>query len=317
MRQPQGELERLGAGLEPARLATIGHMPVIHPSSIVDSHVELADDVVIGPGCIVQGSPGNLVRLAAGVRLVAKVVLQGPISIGEKTTVYPNACLGLPAQDFKFSMGSPTGGVKIGAGCLMREGVTVHAATKADIPTTIGDRVMMMVNSHAGHDAFVSSDVILANGALLAGHSHIGERANISGNCAIHQFNRVGRLAFVSGGVALSTDVPPFCVSAGRNRLHGVNLVGMRRSGMAREHITMVRWAFNQAFRRSFPREEMLARLLELGKDCPPVMEMHQFVLDAKRPISPGLGRPTRDLVSLVRAMRSGGPLGDDSGGEE
>ncbi|MEK6703313.1 MAG: acyl-ACP--UDP-N-acetylglucosamine O-acyltransferase [Planctomycetota bacterium] len=291
-------------------------MPVIHPSAIVSPHAQLAQNVEIGPGCIVQASASAPVHLAPGVRLIANVILQGPLSIGENTTVYPNACLGLPAQDFKFSIGSPTAGVKIGAGCLIREGVTVHAATKPDIPTTIGDRVMMMVNSHAGHDAFVSNDVILANGALLAGHSHIGERANISGNCAIHQFNRVGRLAFVSGGVALSTDVPPFCVSAGRNRLHAVNLVGMRRNGLPREHITQVRWAFNQAFRRSLPRDEMLAKLLELGKDCPPVMEMHQFVLDAKRPISPGLGRPTRDLVSLVRAMRSGGPL-EDSGGED
>ena len=128
----------------------------------------------------------------------------------------------------------------------------------------------------------------------------------ISGNVAVHQFNRVGRLAFVSGGSAVSTDVPPFCVAWGRNRLHGVNLVGMRRSGISRPHIDRVKLAFIRCFRASLPRPEMIAVLDELGQDCPPVQEMAQFVREAKKPICVGLGRPSRDLIALWRAVRSG-----------
>jgi len=184
--------------------------------------------------------------------------------------------------------------------------VTIHMATKQDVATTIGDRVLMMASSHAGHDSWVGSDAILANAALLAGHSRIGERANISGGSMIHQFNRVGRLGFVSGGSAMSTDVPPFCVAWGRNRIHGVNLIGLRRTGVAREHIRKVLWAFVQAFRPSLPRPEVQAILDEMGKDCPPVAEMAEFVRTSKRPISPGVGRPTREMVALWRAIKDG-----------
>lgn len=287
-------------------------MPQIHPSAVVSPSAELAPDVEIGPFCHIDGP----VKLAAGVRLVSHVSITGPAEIGAGTTVFPHATLGQLPQDFKFSRGMATGGIKIGSGCLIREGVTVHAATKPDVPTTIGDRVLMMVNSHAGHDARVGSDVILANGALLAGHSSVGDKANISGNVAIHQFNRVGRLAFVSGGSAVSMDVPPFCVAWGRNRLHAVNLVGMRRSGIPREHITKVRWAFVKIFRATLPKPEMLAMLDEMAVDCPPIAEMAQFVREAKKPICAGLGRPSRDLIALWRAVKSGkleAPADDES----
>lgn len=275
---------------------------MIHPSAVVDPKAEIAADVEIGPFCLVDGP----VRLAAGVRLVSHVHLSGPLEIGQGTTLYPHVTLGQLPQDFKFSRGMPTGGVKVGSGCILREGVTLHAATKPDVPTTVGDRVLMMVNSHAGHDAQIGSDVILANGALLGGHARVGDKANISGNVAIHQFNRVGRLAFVSGGSALSTDVPPFCVAWGRNRLHAVNLVGMRRNGFAREDIKKVLWAFIKAFRTSLPKPEMLGILDEMGADCPPVAEMAQFVREAKKPICAGLGRPSRELIAMWRAVKSG-----------
>jgi UDP-N-acetylglucosamine acyltransferase len=280
-------------------------MPTIHPSAVVDPKAEIAPDVEIGPFCHVDASSG-LVRLAAGVRLVSHVHLSGPIEVGTGTTLYPHVALGQLPQDFKFTRGMPTAGVRVGSGCLIREGVTLHAATKPDVPTTVGDRVLMMVNSHAGHDAHIGNDCILANGSMLGGHARVGDKANISGNVAIHQFNRVGRLAFVSGGSAVSTDVPPFCVAWGRNRLHGVNLVGMRRNGFPREHIDKVKWAFIKVFRASLPRGEMLQVLDELAVDCPPVGEMAQFVREAKKPICAGLGRPSRDLVALWRAVKSG-----------
>jgi UDP-N-acetylglucosamine acyltransferase len=269
-------------------------MPTIHASAVVDPSAEIADDVVIGPGCVVVGP----VKLAAGVQLLANVYLQGPLTVGERTRFWPGACIGSDPQDYKVKPGFPTAGVTIGADCLIREGVTVHAATKTDAPTRVGDRVFMMVNSHAGHDAQVGNDVILVNGAVLAGHVQVFDKATISGNAGIHQFCRVGRFAFISGMSAIATEVPPFCVTHSRNTLAGMNFVGMRRNGFSREDITLARKAYRETFRKNLPRAEMIARLEEIAKEgpgggvreggpCPAVVEMAEFVKSAKRPICP------------------------------
>ncbi|MBX3383037.1 MAG: acyl-ACP--UDP-N-acetylglucosamine O-acyltransferase [Phycisphaeraceae bacterium] len=255
---------------------------VIHPTAIVGPQCDLAEGVSIGPFCILEGR----ITLGRDVRLLANVHISGPVAIGEGTTCYPGVCLGFPGQDFKFKMGDPTGGVRIGNNCILREGVTVHAATRPDVPTTIGDRVMMMVASHAGHDARVGNNVILANSALLAGHSVLEDNVTLSGNSAVHQFNRIGRLCFMTGNVGVSTDVPPFCVVGARNTISSVNLVGMRRSGMPRDHITMVRRAYAEILRTPMPRANLIAALRGFAPGCPPVLEMANFIAAGTRPLA-------------------------------
>ncbi|MCC6659792.1 MAG: acyl-ACP--UDP-N-acetylglucosamine O-acyltransferase [Phycisphaerales bacterium] len=254
-------------------------MPTIHSTAIVDPTCDLAPDVEIGPGCVLSGG----VRLAAGVRLVGNVYLSGPLTVGTGTILYPFVCLGFPGQDYKFKPGDPTPGVAIGADCILREHVTVHAATRPDRPTTVGDRVMMMVGSHVGHDGRLGSNTILVNGALLAGHSEVGDGAILSAGTLVHQFTRVGRLAMMQGDSAVSMDVPPFCLAHGHNSIIGINLVGLRRSGMDRAHITKVREAFRLALRRPMSKPERIALLEDLGRDCPPVMELARFVAEAKK----------------------------------
>lgn len=254
----------------------------IHPSAIVDPSCELGEGVEIGPHCVLRGP----VRLEEGVRLIGNVHVEGPVEIGARTLVYPFACIGFPPQDYKFSLGSPTAGVKVGAECLIREHVTIHAASKAPgqgSPTTVGDRNFLMVSSHMGHDSRTGNDVILVNGALLAGHVEVSDKATISGNTAIHQFCRVGRLAFVSGLSAISRDIPPFVISGTRNLMFGINAVGLRRNGVAREDIKRIRVAFREAFRVPRPRQEQVAVLREHAVHCPPVSEMADFVASSKR----------------------------------
>jgi UDP-N-acetylglucosamine acyltransferase len=260
--------------------------PVIHPTAIVGRECELAEGVEVGPYCIVSGR----VKLAQGVRLLSHVQLSGPVEVGENTKIYPFASLGFPPQDVKWKDGNPTAGVKIGRDCLIRENVTIHLASKPDRPTTVGDRCFLMVASHLGHDARIGNNVTLVNNVLLAGHAEIGDNVTLGGGAGIHQFTRIGRLAFVTGLAGVSMDVPPFCVVGDRNTIHGLNLVGLRRNGVPRDHITLLRNAFRSALRVKLPRKEMLAILKDLGKDCPPVMEVHDFVASAKRPICPGTG---------------------------
>lgn len=266
-------------------------MPSIHPSSYVAESCQLAPDVIIGPHCFVDGE----VTLGAGVHLVGRVTIQGPTKIGAGTIIYPGACIGLGPQDLKVKIGDPTPGVVVGEHCLLRENITIHAATKQDAPTTIGNRVFMMVGSHAGHDVWVGNNVILVNNALLAGHTKIFDNATISGNSAVHQFCRVGRLAFVSGMTAAAMDVPPFCLAAKRNLLVGVNLVGMRRAGIPRDQITAVRDAYWNVLRKRLPRTELIAELNQHAKDCPLISEIAEFVAGAKRPVACGVSNEEGD----------------------
>jgi UDP-N-acetylglucosamine acyltransferase len=262
-------------------------MPTIHPTAVVDTKCELAPDVEIGPWCVLSGA----VRLAAGVRLIGNCYLSGPLSVGAGTILYPFVCLGFPGQDYKFKPGDPTPGVTIGANCILREHVTVHSATKPDRPTSVGDKVMMMVGSHVGHDGRLGSNAILVNGAVMAGHSEVGDNVIMSAGTMVHQFTRVGRLAMMQGDSAISMDVPPFCLAYGHNAIIGINVVGLRRSGMDRGHITTVREAFRKALRVPLSKPERVAVLEELGRDCPPVMEMARFVAEAKKLALPRQGR--------------------------
>lgn len=265
-------------------------MPTVHPTAVIDPRCEIADDAQIGPFCVLTGP----VKVGPGVRLVAHVNIQGPASIGDGTIVYPNASLGFEPQDYKFKPGMETPGIVIGSNCIVREHATVHAATRPDRPTTVGDRVFLMVNAHVGHDARVHDDVILVNNVALGGHSEVFDKAILSANTAVHQFGRVGRLAMCSASSVVTNDVPPFCMAAGRNTLVGLNIVGLRRAGLGADEINAVRLAYRQVLRRNPQRPELLAQLADRGRTSPSVQHMHDFIISCARAITPVGGRRTR-----------------------
>lgn len=273
-------------------------MPSIHPTATVSKEAELADDVQIGPYCVLIGK----VRLGRGVRLIGNNYINGPATIGDGTILWPFACLGFEPQDYKFGPGAQTAGIVVGSNCLIREHATVHAATSAEKPTTIGDKCFLMVNTHVAHDARVGNNVVFVNGAGIAGHGEIGDNVTLGGNAVIHQFCRIGRLVMMSGDCAVSLDVPPFCMVNERNRIGGLNQVGLRRSGVPREHITELRRAFRDVLRTPMPRREAIAILRERGAACPPVMELAEFIESSKRGICPGMGKPARGSRAQTRS---------------
>jgi len=262
-------------------------MAQVHPSAIVEDSVELGEGVEIGPFCVVSGK----VKLGDGVRLISGVSIQGPVEIGRNTTVYPTASIGFEPQDYKFTPGTPTAGVVIGPETIIREYVTIHAASNVEKPTRVGSRVMMMIGSHVGHDVMVGDDVVMVNTSHLAGHSIVEDRALISGAVMLHQFCRIGYLAMCSGGAILTGDLPPYCLAVGRNAVVGLNLVGMRRSGMSGDEINAVRHAYKVALRTNPPLPVMKEMLAELGGQSPSVKRMADFICQAKRPIVPVGGR--------------------------
>lgn len=237
---------------------------------------------------------------------MSNVKLRGPLTIGANVTIYPWAVLGYPAQDFKVKPDSPTGGLVIGDDCTFREAVTVHAATHTEIPTRVGHACYFMVQSHVGHDCQIGNNVTIVNGAVLGGHCEIFDNVTIGGLAAIHQFTRIGRFAFVSGHSGFTTDIPPFCMGYGRNRMQGINQVGLRRAKFPREHIQKLRTVFRQALQSVVTRAEAIAICESFARECPPAQEIADFLRASKRPIAPGALRPPRELAAFLQARRRG-----------
>lgn len=268
-------------------------MPQIHPSAVVSKGCELADDASVGPGCVLTGR----VVLGAGVKLMGGNHVAGhvgPVEIGAGTMLWPNAHVGFEPQDYKFN--GVTAGVRIGEGCHLREGATVHASTKADRPTVVGSKVFMMVNTHVAHDCVVGDRVVMVNGSCLAGHCEVGSDVTLGGNAVVHQFCRIGRLVMMSGDCGINKDVPPFFVVSERNRIGMLNVVGLRRNGL-REHVQPLNDAFRDFLYRPMVKAEVVAGLRELGKASAAVAEVAEFVASSTRGFVTGFGKPARGAV--------------------
>ncbi len=210
----------------------------IHPTAIVDPAAELGDDVVVEAYAIIEGP----VRLGRGCVVRARAHLMGEIVAGAGNDFGIGCVVGERAQHLAHQH-SP-GRVEIGEFNVFRENVTIHRGIPGGTGTRVGSRNFLMVNTHIAHDCRVGDLCIFANGAVVGGHSIIEDRVFLSGNIGVHQQCRVGRLALVSALASTTKDVPPFGIVEGRNRIAGVNVVGMKRAEMTPVQINGVRQAY-------------------------------------------------------------------------
>jgi UDP-N-acetylglucosamine acyltransferase len=231
---------------------------MIHPTAVIEKGAELADDVEVGPFCFV----GPRVTIGAGTRLLRHVNIDGITEIGQQCTIHPFASIGGPPQDITYR-GEETTCV-VGSGNVIREYVTINRGSTASFTTGVGSNNFIMAYSHVAHDCVVGSNVIMANCATLGGHVHVDDFAILSGLCAIHQFCKVGKYAFVSGLTGVPKDVPPFVIVAGnRARLYGLNVVGLERRGFTKDEVADLKRAYRILFRSSLPLETSLTMIEE------------------------------------------------------
>ena len=216
----------------------------IDPTARVHAGAVIGRDVSIGPYCVIGGN----VAIGDGCKLVAQVHIEGHTTIGPRTRIAPFTSLGGPPQSAGYR-GGPTKLV-IGADCDIRESVTMNTGTEDGVgTTTVGERCMIMVGSHIGHDCRIGNDAILANNVVLGGHVKVGDYAFLGGQIAVHQFVRIGEGAMIGGMSGVPSDVIPFGTALGfRATLRGVNIVGMKRRGCSREDIKRVWRAYRMLF---------------------------------------------------------------------
>ncbi len=229
-------------------------MPVLHPTALVDPAATLADDVEVGAYAIVEGG----VTLAAGARVEPHAQLLRGTSVGAGTVVGRGCVIGGLPQDLGFDPGTATG-VRLGAKNVLREHVTIHRATKPGADTIVGNGNYIMVGAHLGHDAVVGDHNVIANAVLLAGHVTLGSRIVVGGGAVFHQFLRVGDLCMVQGNASFSKDLAPFLMAVRTNRIGGLNVTGLRRSGHDGDARRELKRLFDLVWRGGKPFSEAIA----------------------------------------------------------
>ncbi len=260
-------------------------MASVHDTAIVDRQARLGEGVEIGPYCVV----GPDVTLGEGVILHSHVVVEGRTEIGARTQIFPFASIGHRPQDLKYA-GEPSELI-VGSDNMLREHVTMNPGTEGGgMVTRVGDRGLFMVGAHVAHDCQIGDRVIMANNATLGGHVVIGDDAIIGGLSAIHQFVRIGRHAMIGGMSGVEHDVIPYGLATGeRARLQGLNVVGMKRHGLARADIKVL----SEAYGRLFGEEDTLAERVErLAAEFGQSAAVSDVVAFVRAPSSRALCRP-------------------------
>ena len=174
------------------------------------------------------GRPGRALRdhrgprhgSAPGAIIEGHACLTGPIEMGRDNFVGHGAVLGKTPQHRGYT-GEPTV-----AADRRRQPVSASTSRSTAAPTqgggetVVGDRNMLMIGSHLGHDGRVGDDCTLVNGALVAGHCDLHDGCILSGYAAVQQRVRIGRLAMLGGPRVDDQGHPPVRPPAGLQLRH-------------------------------------------------------------------------------------------------
>ena len=256
-------------------------MPDLHPTAIVHEGAKIGAGAEVGPYCIL----GSGAVIGRSVRLISHVVVEGLTEIGEHCVVHPFAVLGGAPQHLAHK-GEPTR-LTIGDRNIIREHVTMHSGTALGRGvTTVGSDGLYMVGSHVAHDCIVGDHVVFANNATLGGHVQVGDYVFMGGLSAVHQWSRIGRHSFIGGLAPVTKDVIPYALVGNDAHLEGMNLVGLKRRGFARDTINDLRAAYRMLFAEEGTFQERLEDVARVFGRSPEVSEVVAFIrADANRPL--------------------------------
>ena len=259
----------------------------IHPTALIDPAAQLGAEVEVGP-CSVIGA-GAVIGEKCTIQ--AHVVIEGSVRIGAGNFIGHGAIIGAFPQDLSFDPNTQSS-VEIGAGNTIREYCTIHRGSTEGSATVLGDGNFLMVGTHVGHNCSLGNGVVIANDCLLGGHVRIDDRAFVGGGSRFHQGIRMGRLVMAEG--RFTQNLPPF-LSAAKNQVYGMNIVGLRRADFSAAEKDEIKRAFKLLYRSGLNTKQALAKAAETEYG-PIGREFFDFVANAgKRGIVSFGGRATED----------------------
>lgn len=254
---------------------------MIDPRAIVHPKADLADDVSVGPFTVI----GPDVQIDSGTEIGPHVVIKGPTAIGRDNKIYQFASIGEDPQDKKYS--DEITRLEIGDRNVIREFCTMHRGTLQDQGLTlIGSDNLFMAYTHVAHDCVIGDHVIMANGASIAGHVHLGDHAILGGFTLVHQFTQIGEYSFSAMGSAITQDIPPYVMVGGRpTRPHGINSVGMERNGKSPEVIRQIRQAYKILYKNNLRLEDAIEEMEGMAGESNELSNMVSFLRNVTRGI--------------------------------
>lgn len=253
----------------------------IHPTAIVDSKAELADDVTVGPYTII----GPDVKIDSGTSIGSHVVVTGHTSIGKDNQIFQFSSLGEAPQDKKYQ-GEPTR-LEIGNNNTIREFCTFNRGTSQDKGVTkIGNNNWIMAYVHIAHDCNVNNNTILANNSSLAGHVNMDDFAILGGFTLVHQFCKIGQHVITAVGSVVFKDIPPYVTASGYDaNPHGINVEGLKRRGFSADSITNIKRAYKTLYRQSLTLDEAKVDLTQQATKAPELIVLIEFLNQSTRGI--------------------------------
>lgn len=254
---------------------------MIDKNAIIDPKAEISEGVSVGPFSVI----GSDVYIKSGTVVGPHVVIKGPTTIGYDNNIYQFASIGEDPQDKKYA--NEVTRLEIGDRNNIREYCTMHRGTKQDKGiTSIGDDNLFMAYTHVAHDCVIGNDVIMANGASLAGHVHLDNNSILGGFTLVHQFTQIGQFSFSAMGSAITQDIPPYVMVGDRpTRPHGINSVGLERNGVIPENIRLVRKAYKILYKTNLRLEDAIEEIEEMAGDCKELSNMVSFLRNVTRGI--------------------------------
>jgi UDP-N-acetylglucosamine acyltransferase len=230
------------------------HSPAIHPTACIHPGAQLGENISVGAFAIVEEGA----RIGAGCIIHPHAFIGSHVTMGEQNVIGHGAVIGGDPQDVAFRS-EVHSEVRIGHRNRIREYVTIHRGTAEGSTTSVGDDCFLMVGVHLAHNVHLGNGVIIANNSLLGGHVHVEDRVFIGGGSVFHQHIRVGKLAITQGNSGFSKNIPPFVVGYEINMAAGLNVVGLRRSGLDPGQRAQVKAAFDLLYRSGLNISQALA----------------------------------------------------------
>ena len=251
----------------------------IHPTAVIEKDVNLAEDVTIGPNCVVcKGT-----TIGEGSHLYANVYIGPDVVIGKNNQFFPTCSIGTNPQILGLKSDTKVGKLTIGDGNTIREQATIHPSMHPGEYTKVGSNNLIMIGVHIGHDCVLEDKIVMSNYVQISGHCHIQTGAWLSGMVLSHQFVTIGKWCYASGLTGINHDIPPFLIVSGHYppKVRGVNKRGMDRAGLTELQQKAVMRAYRQLYRTEGALLEKVKTLAQQPNLEQCVKDMLEIILNS------------------------------------